>query len=90
MASTTLAGRLGRDDLVVLTDLEEVMPLVHAAAGGRVSGCRLETRPMGWGGDCGEVKGTYGPFTHVLVCDLVSASVQPPDHRLLSLVTSAS
>lgn len=77
LASLHLASQLPAGDTIVLTDLPAVVPLCEAsiaAWAAREGGEHAEVvaRPLAWGEDAGDVL-ALGPFTHILMCDLVSA-----------------
>ncbi|KAK4688810.1 hypothetical protein P7C73_g1304, partial [Tremellales sp. Uapishka_1] len=69
-----LASHLSRDDLVVLTDLPSVIPLCEQSIEiwerGRESHAEVIARPAAWGEDTSSLR-ELGPFTHVLLCDLL-------------------
>ncbi|KAL7422780.1 hypothetical protein Q5752_002075 [Cryptotrichosporon argae] len=94
LSSLHVASHLGPDDLVVLTDLPNVVPLCEAsidawtrraasastdeehkdgpaaAATSGATSARVVARPLAWGESGAAVK-ALGPFTHILMCDLV-------------------
>ncbi|OCF37977.1 hypothetical protein I317_03938 [Kwoniella heveanensis CBS 569] len=70
VASLHLAKQLQRDDLVVLTDLPEVVPLCEQAIQRNDSTAQVIAQPLAWGEDAAHLR-QFGPFTHVLMCDLV-------------------
>lgn len=82
LASLHLAARLPARDTVVLTDLPNVVPLCNQSVevwrtegegnrGGEHA--RVVVQPLAWGEDASHLR-AYGPFTHLLLCDLVSAT----------------
>ncbi|ORY35525.1 nicotinamide N-methyltransferase-like protein, partial [Naematelia encephala] len=70
--SLRLATYLTPADLVVLTDLPNVVPLCHQAVKAHVGSirARVVVEPLAWGEDASMVK-RLGPFTHILCCDLI-------------------
>lgn len=77
LASMHLASHLTPKDTVVLTDLANVVPLcqrsidVWAEREENKGKAEVITLPLGWGDELAEV-GKLLPFTHLLLCDLVS------------------
>ncbi|WVR07525.1 hypothetical protein IAU60_004567 [Kwoniella sp. DSM 27419] len=70
VASLQVASQLNPDDLVILTDLPEVIPLCDKAiAQATPGGARVIAEPLAWGGDVSRAL-AHGPFTHILMCDL--------------------
>ncbi|TXT12904.1 hypothetical protein VHUM_01305 [Vanrija humicola] len=92
LASLHLASQLPRSDTVVLTDLPAVVPLCEAsiaAWSAREGGehARVFARPLAWGEDIDSVR-EFGPFTHILMCDLVYfPHLYPPLLRTLLELT---
>jgi hypothetical protein len=78
LASLHLAARLPPRDTVVLTDLPNVIPLCNqsvdvwstAGEGKEGAHARVVVQPLAWGEDAAHLS-EFGPFTHVLMCDLV-------------------
>lgn len=71
LPSVALAEKLNTNDLVVMTDLPEVMPLCRQSI--EVLGqhaANIVAVPLAWGGDTTAVN-AMGPFTHILMSDLV-------------------
>lgn len=79
LASLHLASHLTPKDTVVLTDLDNVVPLcqrsidVWAKREGDRDKAEVVALPLGWGDALAEV-GKRLPFTHLLLCDLVGDS----------------
>lgn len=71
LPSLALAEKLQSEDLVVITDLPEVMPLCRQSIEtfGRCT-AKVIAEPLAWGADTSAVR-SLGPFTHVLMSDLV-------------------
>ncbi|WOO83862.1 Protein-lysine methyltransferase METTL21D [Vanrija pseudolonga] len=92
LASLHLASHLPPTDTIVLTDLPAVVPLCEAsiaAWSAREGGehAQVVARPLAWGEDAGEVL-ALGPFTHILMCDLVYfPHLYPPLLRTLLELT---
>ncbi|KAL1406338.1 hypothetical protein Q8F55_008037 [Vanrija albida] len=92
LASLHLASHLPASDRIVLTDLPEVVPLCEASIaawrareGG--AGADVLARPLAWGADVESVA-ALGPFTHILMCDLVYfPHLYPPLLRTLLELT---
>lgn len=72
VASLRLAKSLSPGDLIVLTDLPEVIPLCKKSIEESNVTCQVVAQPLGWGQGIATVQ-EYGPFTHILMCDLVSS-----------------
>lgn len=74
LASLHLAEQLRPDDRLVLTDLPNVVPLCEQRLQDwhRTSpwGAEVHVKPLAWGEDASEVV-ALGPFTHIILCDLV-------------------
>ncbi len=94
LPSLHLASNLIKDDLVVLTDLPNVMSLCEASVktwargldqAGKVDRATVVTRPMAWGGGILHLK-EFGRWTHILMCDLVGWV--PSQQRLVPLAVS--
>jgi hypothetical protein len=92
LASLHLAARLRSTDTVVLTDLPNVVPLCEqSVATWRESGegkdgenARVVVQPLAWGEDASHLA-EFGPFTHIVLCDLVSCpGLIPADGRSTS------
>lgn len=79
LASLHLAARLPPSDTIVLTDLPNVVPLCQQSvetwkASGEGKGkehAQVVVQPLAWGDDAGHLA-EFGPFTHIVMCDLVS------------------
>ncbi|WVF72849.1 hypothetical protein IAT40_007667 [Kwoniella sp. CBS 6097] len=71
VASLHLAKRLGKNDLIVLTDLPEVVPLCEQAVQRNDTFCKVIAQPLAWGEDASHLR-QFAPFTHVLMCDLTT------------------
>ena len=76
-ASLTLANHLSPEDTLVLTDLPQVVPLclkrVDRWSSSQSQHPDVHVIALEWGKPCVEVA-RFGPFTHILLCDLVSMS----------------
>lgn len=75
VASLHLASLLQPADSVVLTDLDDVMPLCNQSVASKRASvvAQIKTAPLAWGSSTAQVK-TFGPFTHIVMCDLASQS----------------
>jgi len=77
LASLHLASFLDKTDNLVLTDLENVIPLCQLSIdnwrGTRDDVPAVQAQAMGWGDDSSRVR-SLGPFDFILMCDLVSGS----------------
>lgn len=92
LASLHLAARLPARDTVVLTDLPNVIPLCQAsidtwardgegrAVEGAEGPAKVVALPLAWGESAAHLA-PYGPFTHILMCDLVSLSERSEESR---------
>lgn len=67
VASLHLANALTEKDVLILTDLPEVMPLCEARA--RQSSIMV-AYPLAWGSSSAHLA-AYRSFTHIIMCDLV-------------------
>jgi hypothetical protein len=78
LPSLHLASQLGQDDLVVLTDLPQVMELceqnitVWKNSKPKSQCAHVVAEPLAWGSSITHLA-RYGPYTHILMCDLVRA-----------------
>ena len=79
-ASLHLATLLSPEDLLILTDLPDVIPLCQDSIdrwGQNSSGrCRIFAQALAWGQDSSNIR-RLGPFSHILMCDLVSDMMDP-------------
>lgn len=83
LASLHLAARLRPHDTVVLTDLPNVVPLCQASIdtwaregeGAAGEHARVVAQPLAWGESAANLA-PLGPFTHILMCDLVRSTNQ--------------
>ena len=77
LASLHLANFLDKTDSLVLTDLENVIPLCQLSInnwrGTRDDVPAVQAQAMGWGDDSSRVR-SLGPFDFILMCDLVNPS----------------
>jgi len=77
LASLHLANHLEKADRLVLTDLENVIPLCQLSIdnweGTRDDVPEVHARALGWGNDSSQVR-ALGPFDYILMCDLVRLS----------------
>ncbi|WVQ68014.1 uncharacterized protein L199_006220 [Kwoniella botswanensis] len=75
VASLHLAGHLQKEDLVITTDLPEVVPLceqsIRAWNPPSDTHAKVIAQPLAWGQDPSHLF-QFGPFTHIIMCDLVS------------------
>lgn len=75
LASLHLANYLEKTDRLVLTDLENVIPLCQLSIdnwkGTRDDVPEVQAKALGWGDDASAVR-MLGPFDFILMCDLVS------------------
>jgi len=82
VASLHLANYLEPQDTLVLTDLDNVIPLCNLSIDnwkdGKENTPHVSAQALGWGGDSGKVRAP-GPFDYIIMCDLVR--VQPPCPR---------
>lgn len=75
LASLRLAGHLTNSDIMVLTDLPNVVPLCRQSiktwqAATTQSAPRIIAEPLPWGEGIASVR-QFMPFTHMILCDLV-------------------
>ncbi|WWC71520.1 uncharacterized protein I206_105478 [Kwoniella pini CBS 10737] len=90
VASLHLAGYLDQNDLIVTTDLPEVIPLCEQSIAAwnppSTTHARVIAQPLAWGENPSHLF-KYGPFTHILMCDLIYfPNLYPPLlHTLLQL-----
>nr|XP_019044740.1 hypothetical protein I302_06653 [Kwoniella bestiolae CBS 10118]OCF23670.1 hypothetical protein I302_06653 [Kwoniella bestiolae CBS 10118] len=93
VASLHLAGHLQTDDLIVTTDLPEVVPLceqsIRTWESPSQTHAKVIAQPLAWGEDPSHLF-QYGPFTHIIMCDLIYfPNLYPPLlHTLLQLTES--
>lgn len=82
LASLHLAARLRAEDTVVLTDLPNVVPLCQQSidtwategeGSQQAEHANVVAQPLAWGEDASHLA-KYGPFTHIILCDLVSCT----------------
>lgn len=77
LASLHLAQHLAPEDVLVLTDLPNVVPLCrHSADAWKQDhnhGAQVFVESLAWGEDIALVKG-LGPFDYIVMCDLVGAA----------------
>lgn len=84
VASLHLASHLRENDTLVLTDLPEVVPLCEQSLAVKkgVLPPRVVAAPLAWGALSAHLD-RYRPFTHILICDLVSqASIRSLKHEI--------
>ncbi|RSH77928.1 uncharacterized protein EHS24_003001 [Apiotrichum porosum] len=99
LASLHLAARLRAEDTVVLTDLPNVVPLCQQSidtwategeGSQQAEHANVVAQPLAWGEDASHLA-KYGPFTHIILCDLVYfPHLYPPLLRTLLEVTDPS
>jgi hypothetical protein len=74
LPSLHMASHLDEDDSVILTDLPQVIELCQQSIDSwrktHENGARVIAQPLAWGEDSSHLR-KYGPFTHILMCDLV-------------------
>lgn len=74
LPSLHMASHLDEDDTVILTDLPQVIELCQQSIDSwrktHENGARVTAQPLAWGEDSSHLR-KYGPFTHILMCDLV-------------------
>ncbi|WWC90659.1 uncharacterized protein L201_005595 [Kwoniella dendrophila CBS 6074] len=75
VASLHLAEYLKKNDLIITTDLPEVVPLceksIYSWNPPSSEHAQVVAQPLAWGGDQAHLA-QYQPFTHILMCDLSS------------------
>lgn len=74
VASLHLANYLDPEDTLVLTDLDNVIPLcdlsINCWKEGKDVTPNVTAQGLGWGGDSSNVR-ALGPFDYIIMCDLV-------------------
>jgi methylase of polypeptide subunit release factors len=80
VASLHLAKSLAPSDTLILTDLPNVMPLCEQSARKAALPVKVSPQPLAWGSSSDHLD-PYRPFTHIIMCDLVSCASNRTDAR---------
>ncbi|EIW68192.1 hypothetical protein TREMEDRAFT_18678, partial [Tremella mesenterica DSM 1558] len=92
--SLHLASILSPHDVLILTDLPDVVPLCEERVleweKSHANGPLMKVEALAWGGDVSRVR-TSGPLSHILLCDLIYfPQLYPPLLRTLLELTEPS